>query len=530
MKKNNTKSISGSTYDWEVKDIDLQLNHYIGNSTDVIKKIKSDIEKYLKNNNVSNKTREIYSAVYSALDYYKESSHQPSAEFYSTSTLANFLKTLNADYNNLSSTFKSDDPNDLPVIDISARIKSPASFVKKVREKINEYIVEERDLSYFNESLRDLMGARVIITPPSSIQKQGLQAESDYLYQVVYSFMENRGINRKSVARPGDFKFLSVNTRYNPNKLSEIRSRPANDGFDTSIKNGKVELFIPEKRIPEFDEPNVDSVAKDYNMWPKFSGYQSIHICVIPNYSDSVKPAKLPPCILPPKVNNFYIEYQFRTAKQHDFAEHGVASHKRYKTIDDKERYHRLRIPLYITYDEKNENFRLLNFAESYELTHGHTFKDMFNISFNDFIDRFTTQEQNEVLAGLKRVEYDSENMPYLVENEKEICAPSEELSKIIKIKPEKKGEITNIFEALGAIDSTIAVSSDPDTSDLQVSKIKPKFGVYPVQTSEERQQESTRDESNTSQVDQIDSENRECSSDRSVTDPHSDDSDGPEI
>ena len=42
MKKINKKPITGAVYDWEVPEIDLQLKHYIGNSTDVIKKIKLD--------------------------------------------------------------------------------------------------------------------------------------------------------------------------------------------------------------------------------------------------------------------------------------------------------------------------------------------------------------------------------------------------------------------------------------------------------------------------------------------------------
>lgn len=525
MKKINKKPITGAVYDWEVPEIDLQLKHYIGNSTDVIKKIKLDIENYLKNNNIPQQTREIYSAVYCALDYYKASSHLPSAEFYRTSALSNFLKTLNTDYTNLSNRFKSDNPNDLPVIDVNARIKSPASFIKKVREKINEYIEEGRDLSYFNESLRDLMGARIIITPPSSVQNQGPQAESDYLYQVVYSFMEDRGINRKTVTRPGDFKFLPVNTRYDSHKLEYIKSRPEKEGFDESIKSGKVSLFIPERRIPEFEEPNIDSVVKDYNMWPRFRGYQSIHICVIPDYSNSMVQAKLPPFILPQKTNNFYIEYQFRTSKQHDFAEHGFASHKEYKPLEDDDRYHRLRIPIYISHDSTNQNFRLLNFAESYELTTGHTFKDRFGIDFDTFIDRFTSQERNEVLAGIKRVEYDSENIPYLVKAKKEICDSQEELSKIVEIKPDKKSEIAKFFETHGARDNTISVASDPKTLELQVSTTQQSFELYTVQASSERKKELSKDPNS-----QLDNDDKQIPDDKAVTNPHSDDSDGPEI
>ena len=51
-------------------------------------------------------------------------------------------------------------------------------------EKVTEYILEGRDFSYFNESLRDLIGVRFVINPPAEIQAQGQQAESDFLYKV----------------------------------------------------------------------------------------------------------------------------------------------------------------------------------------------------------------------------------------------------------------------------------------------------------------------------------------------------------
>ena len=518
MKKITQKPMSGSTYDWEEPVIDLQLKHYMGSTSDVIKKIKLDIENYLKNKNVPDQTRKIYSAIYCALDYYRLSSHLPSAEFNNNgSVLASFLNTLNTDYTNLSNRFKSDNPKDLPVIDLTARIKSPASFVKKVREKVNEYIEEGRDLSYFNESLRDLMGARVVITPPVAIQEKGLQAESDYLYQVAYSFMEDRGIHRKTTGRPGDFTFLPVNSRYDSQKLEYIKSRPEKEGYDEAIKTGKVPLFVPKKRIEEFESPAVDEVVKDYNMWTKYRGYKSLHICVIPDYSDTSKLTPLPPYILPQKSNHFYIEYQFRTNKQHEFAERGFASHSGYKPLEDDDKYHRLRIPLYISYDSSNKNFRPLNFAESYELTHKHSFKDRFKIDFELFNDRFTTQERNEVLAGIKEVQYDSEGMPYLVEVKKTLCDSAETFTQIVDVRPDKKDEAENFFEAHGARDNTISVVSDPETSDIQTTTIQPKFDVYTIKTSEERKQELSKDSEN-----QRDNE-PSSPSDAPHTDPHDD-------
>ena len=85
-------------------------------------------------------------------------------------------------------------PNEAPVINVNGRIKSPIGVVEKIKEKITEYLDENRDLAYFNESLRDLIGVRFVINPPEEVQTQGMQAESDYLYTIYYDLMDRHGI------------------------------------------------------------------------------------------------------------------------------------------------------------------------------------------------------------------------------------------------------------------------------------------------------------------------------------------------
>ena len=88
-----------NTQYWEVPEIDLNLRHYSGNYCDVIKNIKSQIEIYLSNNDVSEKNRKAYSALYNALCYYKDLSYLPSPEFKITDNtfLSNCLKSFNKD-------------------------------------------------------------------------------------------------------------------------------------------------------------------------------------------------------------------------------------------------------------------------------------------------------------------------------------------------------------------------------------------------------------------------------------------------
>ena len=97
---------------WEIPEIDLNLRHYSGGPSDVIKRIKSDIERYLSNPNlqenravvrykedstpylVTYNLREVYSAVYNALNYYKDISYLPSAEYGTGATfLSNSIRS-----------------------------------------------------------------------------------------------------------------------------------------------------------------------------------------------------------------------------------------------------------------------------------------------------------------------------------------------------------------------------------------------------------------------------------------------------
>ena len=59
-------------YEWENSEVDLDFTHeqYDGKPSDAIKKAKENILKYLKKGNISQEQKEIYSAIYNALNYY----------------------------------------------------------------------------------------------------------------------------------------------------------------------------------------------------------------------------------------------------------------------------------------------------------------------------------------------------------------------------------------------------------------------------------------------------------------------------
>ena len=536
---------------WEIPEIDLNLRHYSGHPSDVIKKIKSDIEGYLSNpdleenrtvtrynkNNepstISFNVREIYSAVYNALNYYKNISYLPSAEYETGDTfLSNSIRTFNEDYDYLSQKYNSNDLNQDQVISVSGRIKSPLSFVDKVREKVVEYIDQGRDFRYFNESLRDLIGVRFIINPPKEIADQGLEAEAEYLYKIFYDLMEHHGITRNPDEKleKGLYRFFPVNTRYHSSKSEEIKSRPEKEGFAVWVSNGNNGFYRPTKRIPEIEQPCVDSVTKDYVRWPKYKGYQSLHVCVIPYYSDDIEHMTLPNCIIPPACRNSFMEYQFRTGKQNEYAEHGYASHNsEYKPTGS---YHRLAVPFYIEFDDienlpdalynpsklpqKPLNYvnrlKLRNFGESFKHFYGPSFEEYFGIPFKRFRDVFGSQERNDILSKRKIVIYDEERDLYIAqdavphkENPLSIALTPEDLIKLKNILVNNKStELSSFFSSQHLQDALIQLIRTSETSDAfrtEVSKA-PGIKLYTLEDAQTRalrkaksQQEFSQDE-----------------------------------
>lgn len=482
---------------WEVDEIDLNLRHYSGHPIDVIKKIKYNIEEFLSNPKVDDKTRAIYSAIYNSLDYYINISAMPSpGDFSDEETFLSYsIKNFNNDYKYLASKYDSDDPLVPPVISLSCRIKSPLSFMEKVRDKISTYLENERDLRYFNESLRDLIGVRIVINPPPEIKAQGLEAESNFEYQVYYDLMNYHGINNpdQSNLQVNQYRFIPVNTRYDSKKLSSIKERPANSGFSESITSGKSVIYIPKNRPVIMEQPHIDSVVKDFNKWPKFSGYQGLHTCVVPFYSNYVENLSLPSYIIPPASYDYAIEYQIRTQNQDDHAERGSASHKfSYKPTESL--YHRLAVPFYITFDdpkyqttafpETTRTLKLRTFGESYEKFYGHPFEERFNISFKDFRNKFSVEDRDAILADKKIVLYDRDNDRYYLEDAvTPIFLSSDEISNLGNVLTckEPTEEIAKLFDSCGATDSVIQTT----TTNSAVSP-NASIKIYPVTTGKE--------------------------------------------
>ncbi len=432
--------------DWSTPRVDLNLRHYSGKPTDVLKQVQNEIVDYLQSGMATQKQREVYSAIYNAINLYKEITYLPGADYNTDNTYLSYtIKYFNEDFNHLAKQYNTPDhPN---TVTAQARIKSPIKFIEKIMQKVDEYEEEGRDYRYFNESLRDIIGVKFVINPPADIKSKGPHAESDFFYDIFYDLMKYRGINNPDDEKPGfgQYRFLDVNTRYDPHKLERLKARPNKKGFDRDvIEKITPKFYVPDSRPSYMERESIDSKVKDYHMWPKELGYQGVHTCVIPDFAYSLEHLDLPTCIIPPATRDYAIEYQFRTNDEDYHAEHGIASHEKKYKPGEKASYHRLLVPFYIAFDEpsdetedtyksssqntpskdvheyykRTENIlKLRNFGESFKKFYGHSFEDYFGVPFKRFRDSFTSREKNMILAGTTRVKYDSKTNRYICED-----------------------------------------------------------------------------------------------------------------
>lgn len=470
---------------WEVPDVDLDFRHYSGHPSDAIKELKRNIEKYLRKPDVPQQDKEVYSAVFNALDYYKSILYSSAADFSVGPTFLNHsLNNMKTDYEYLTEKYNSDDPLTPPVITINGRIKSPISALEKIKDKIEEYLKNGTDLRYLNESLRDFMGVRIIVDPPQDIKDLGIDSENEYLEKVLEDLLDFHGINDET--SPNSYKFIPINTKNNPHKLEKMQADGRKDN-------------IPAHLIP---------FVKNYVDHYKTSGYQSYHICATPDYSNTVKGPTLPPCIIPPAKTEYSFEYQVRTKKMHDAAEHGVASHDDYKELGS---YHRLSIPFYIEYKSELGKFKSINLEESCRKHFGYVpflrvysesgtyLRDM---SLLDFRDLFTSAERDATIDGKKRIYY-CENRGFEVGTEPTTLTIPEETEKfsyVLKDQPvpifltndslttsTSSEGLQEILENSDALDSTI-LPTDNDTPKFD----KPQITIFSVETSEDRESQKT--------------------------------------
>jgi len=443
--------MSKNKYDWEVPEIDLNLRNkkYKGKPSEAIKQLKDDIVNYLKKDNIPLKHQQIYSAIYNALNYYSLVTYSPSAEYDIEDTFLTYaINELNNDYIFMQK-YNEMYPDDAPLIDMSARIKSPISYLTKVKETVDNYLKNGKDLTYLNIGLKDLLGAQIIVNVPKSIKEKGKDAESDFLYKVYIDFLKHHGIyeTENNLSSPGSihhYKFLTVNDIITPDRLQKIESRANREGYNQeSLKK----IHIPNSRPPEMESETIKNVTRDYVKFPKKSCYQSLHVYATPYYSKEIQHYDLPNEIIPPQDTDCTMEYHFYLRDHYNFQAFGDASHiNSYKPHEKT--YHRLAVPTFIDFD-RDENIitnnnddstaqhklgnrlRIRNFAECLYKFYHISFKDLFNIPFLTFRDTFKPSTRDDILALEKKVIKTPDNSWTAIPYKKPIVATIEELKSV---------------------------------------------------------------------------------------------------
>lgn len=463
-------------------EVDLNLRHYIGNRSDVIKDVKTKISNYLRSPEISIIDRSIYSAIYNSLTYYQNISDLSiSGESEDKTFLENTLKDFNEDIKYLCEKYNSDSPFAPKVIEVKGRIKSPISAMDKILEKVTEYVKDGRDLTKLNESLRDFIGLRIIINPPPEVVAQGKQAESDFCYMIFDDLMKHKGIQRQLDGEPPeskDFEFISVNTAHHPNKLQKIMDRPKKEGYAFNPEQEGV--FIPQTR-PESCNRYAE-FFKDYRMYPKKRLYQRIHTCAKPFYSKFIPKERLPNFIIPAQITEPAIEYQMCLKSEEEFAEHGKAAHSEYK----EKIFHRLAIPLLMFDDEESNKVRTGRLDESMEEFYGYSFQDMFGIDYQTFLRTFDRQQQDEILAQRLQINLDKDTNEYvLTPSPKIIIADKEQSTQFLQnlIKTATTEELKRFCDVNGILDGSIYTQfSTTHTPHSTQQKLPKKIKLYKLE------------------------------------------------
>ena len=345
---------------------ELNLKKLVGRRQVVVPRYVKLIESKLNESSDPDQIK-ILTAYLTAFRYYAEISNMQ----------GNYVRSAMTYFNKEAQYLKEKFP--FAHIEPQGRIKSPLSADKKIRDKIKEYIRDGRDLTQITTSLRDFIGFRYIITLPEILEMNPSKA-TDVCYQILEAQMDFQKEN--------GFEFIPVGEK----KLNKIKSNKS-----YSSNPAEKGVYIPKVR-PEGIDEKYDEYLKDYIMFPTKTLYQSAQYCVIPPWAHDMTNGHLAA-----------IEFQDRTSRMHDFAEHDeLASHKFYKQRDDD--FHRLRIPFEFSYipDEYGnltDTIDLLPFDYSVQKHYGYSFSDKFGISYEDF-EKYDDDVQDQVYAGNYHFKY----------------------------------------------------------------------------------------------------------------------------
>lgn len=327
----------------------LKLTDISGNtSREILDTYIDNLENFINTTNLPNSSSKIYMAYLNGLKYYQSISNPNDNAF------KKLLSLMNSQYTSLKKKY--------PKLKLEGRIKSVLSADEKIKDKICEYIKENRDLKDLNFSLRDFIAFRFILPKNKFLNSEFLEVQRCYrLLNKQIHIAEKQG-------------FVPVPIR--KERLEKIKEK---HNYSTNPKEAN--LYIPKFRSPFFPK-RFSSFVRDYIRYPKETLYQSLHYSAnLPNFENASQKA---------------IEFQFRTSNMHKHAEYGIFSHD--KIYKQNNFFHILNVPIYI----KANNYGLLEpltFEKNLKTKYD-DFQNIYNIPYSAFKTQLTLDEQTKLLSG----------------------------------------------------------------------------------------------------------------------------------
>ena len=332
------------------KDIfNLKLTDISGNtSEEILDTYINNLENFINTTNLPSSSYKIYMAYLNGLKYYQSLANPNDNAF------KELLSFMNSQYITLKKKY--------PKLNLEGRIKSLLSADEKIKDKICEYIKENRDLKNLNFSLRDFIAFRYILPKNKFFNSEFLEVQRCYkLLKDQIHIAEKQGFNPIPIRKE---------------RLEKIKGK-----HNYNINPKEVNLYIPKFKSPFFLK-RFSSFVRDYIRYPKETLYQSLHYSAnLPNFENTSQKA---------------IEFQFRTSNMHKHSEYGIFSHD--KIYKQNNFFHILNVPTYI----KSNNYGLLEpltFEKNLKTKYD-DFQNIYNIPYSAFKSKLSLEEQKKLLDG----------------------------------------------------------------------------------------------------------------------------------
>lgn len=296
------------------------------------------LNKVSNSENCSGKNKDLLLVYIKRLNEYKKISDVSSDEF------TEFIHYISEEYNFLKQKF--------PYLNIEfeGRIKSPLSTDSKIKKDLADSVKLGENLDSI--TLKDILAYRYVVSFPDNFQS----TEIDNI-RACYDVLKAQ---------------IEFNLSKNHTML-EAKHPPKADSYTISKLAMENKIYVPNQSLAG----EYSKYVKDYIVNPKPNLYQALHI----RYA----------------ISGIPFETQIKTKQMHEYAEHGGASHSNYKP---QKNFNIYRVPQEFKFNTANSQIDILSMDDSIKKYYGYSFKDIYGISYNEFLEKYSFAEQFKLLKS----------------------------------------------------------------------------------------------------------------------------------